>query len=130
MRVFCAYCKNCRVNLGSKSSGWPNVSVLIFFKKYFGAQATVVAYNKVKVNFVTTSGDPPPIGRDGGRRRLAVGAAGGHRGGRPRPPGRGGRRQPRGRRIWRGPARTSGIGIGFIAHWIEAASCCVCPLYF
>jgi hypothetical protein len=24
-----AYCKKCRVNLGSKSSGWPNVPVLI-----------------------------------------------------------------------------------------------------
>ena len=29
LRVFCAYCKKCRVNLGSKSSGWPNVAVLI-----------------------------------------------------------------------------------------------------
>jgi hypothetical protein len=28
LRVFCAYCKTCRVNLGSKSFGWPNVPVL------------------------------------------------------------------------------------------------------
>ena len=25
-----AYCKKCRVHIGSKSSGWPNVAVLIF----------------------------------------------------------------------------------------------------
>ena len=25
-----AYCKKCRVNIGSKSSGWPNVPVLIY----------------------------------------------------------------------------------------------------
>ena len=31
LRVFCAYCKKCRVNLGSKSSGWPNVPVLISY---------------------------------------------------------------------------------------------------
>jgi hypothetical protein len=29
MHVFCAYCKKCQVNLGSKSSGWLNVPVLI-----------------------------------------------------------------------------------------------------
>jgi hypothetical protein len=29
LRVFCAYCKKCRVDLGSKSFGWPNVHVLI-----------------------------------------------------------------------------------------------------
>jgi hypothetical protein len=29
LRVFCADCKKCRVNLGSKSLGWPNVPVLI-----------------------------------------------------------------------------------------------------
>jgi hypothetical protein len=28
LRVFCAYCKKCGVNLGSKSSGWPNEPLL------------------------------------------------------------------------------------------------------
>ena len=30
-----AYCKKCRVNIGSKSSGWPNVPVLIALSRVF-----------------------------------------------------------------------------------------------
>jgi hypothetical protein len=36
LRVFCAYRKKCRINSGSKSSDWPNVSVLIFQSNFRG----------------------------------------------------------------------------------------------
>jgi hypothetical protein len=36
VRTACAYCKKCRVNLGSKGSSWPNVPSAWFLEWFFG----------------------------------------------------------------------------------------------
>ena len=51
LRVFCAYCKKCRVNLGSKSSGWPNVPVLIESSWIYMLQAAVCGVLHVNCKF-------------------------------------------------------------------------------
>jgi hypothetical protein len=71
LRVFCAYCKKCRVNLGSKSSGWPNVPLLICQSTY---------PTRIAKEYPTYSSIRPPCaycsssGAGGGHRAATVGA--------------------------------------------------------